>query len=208
MRKKNAGYDYFQSFVDYADCALRAARFLQETVANFDPAAYAQRQDEMHAIEHEADDINHRTVDRLAREFLPPIEPEDIAAISHEFDDVVDDLDDIMRLIGMYNVTSLRPEVPSLCALAVECAQALGDLVREFQHFRKSGNILDKLIRINSLESRGDTLHYNAVRQLFADRGDPIDTMIWKEIFDDFEGFYDDCEDVGDVIKNVVLKNS
>ncbi len=206
--KKKAGYDYFGSFIDYAACALRAARFLQDTLQNFDPATFPQRQDEMHAIEHEADQINHRTIDRLAKEFLPPIEPEDIAAISREFDDVVDALDDIMRLMGMLNVRALRPEIVEFCALAVECAQALGDLVAEFRHFKKSGKIQEKLIQINSLESRGDSLHYSAVQKLFIENGPVLDTIIWKEIFDDFEGYYDECEDVGDVIKNVVLKNS
>lgn len=206
--KRKAPFDYFQSFADYAACAVRAAHYLEETLNNFDPAGYAQRQDEMHAIEHEADEISHRTIDRLAKEFLPPIEPEDISAICREFDDVVDALDDIMRLIGMYGVTRMRPEVSDMCALAVECAQALGELAHEFRHFKKSGHIHEKLVRLNSLESRGDSLHYDAVRRLFDEKGDAIDTIIWKEIFDDFEGYYDHCEDVGDVIKNVVLKNS
>ncbi len=206
--KRNTSFDYFQSFIDYSVCALRAANFLKETVNNFDPETFPKRQDEMHAIEHEADQINHHTVDRLAREFLPPIEPEDISAITREFDDVVDALDDIMQLIGMFNLTSLRPEISEFCDLAVECAQALGELVDDFRHFKKSGNIQEKLIRINSLESRGDSLHYRAVQQLFIENGSALETMIWKEIFDDFEGYYDECEDVGDVIKNVVLKNS
>lgn len=207
MKNKSA-YDYFGSFVDYASCAERAARFLKETMEHFDPVTFAQRQDEMHAIEHEADKINHQTVDRLAREFIPPIEPEDIAAISREFDDVVDALDDIMRLIGMFQLRSLRPEIIELCDLAVDCALALGELVKEFRHFKKSGKIQEKLIRINTLESVGDSLHYRLVQQLFTENGSALETMIWKEIFDDFEGYYDECEDVGDVIKNVVLKNS
>ncbi len=206
--KKKTRFDYFQSFSDYAACALRAANYLKDTLDHFDPETFSKRQDEMHAIEHEADMINHRTIDSLAKEFLPPIEPEDIAAITREFDDVVDDLDDIMRLIGMFCVTRLRPEVSELCDLAVECAQVLGELVEEFRQFKKSGKIQEKLIRLNSLESRGDSLHYNAVQRLFAENGSALETMIWKEIIDDFEGYYDDCEDVGDVIKNVVLKNS
>jgi uncharacterized protein len=206
--KRKAAYDYFGSFIDYAACAQRAALFLQKTMANFDPETFPQRQDEMHAIEHEADKINHHTVDRLAREFLPPIEPEDIAAISREFDDVVDALDDIMRLIGMFQLRSLRPEITELCDLAVDCAIALGELVEEFRHFKKSSKIQEKLIRINTLESQGDSLHYRLVQQLFIENGSALETMIWKEIFDDFEGYYDECEDVGDVIKNVVLKNS
>lgn len=206
--KRKVPFDYFQSFVDYGDIALEAARFLKDTMDDFSPSTFPQRQDEMHALEHQADQISHRTIDRLAREFLPPIEPEDIAAICREFDDVVDALDDIMRLIGMYGITKLRPEVAQMCELAVACAQALGELAQEFRHFKKSGHIHDKLLRINSLESQGDSLHYDAVKRLFAEKGDALDTMVWKEIFDDFEGYFDHCEDVGDTIKNVVLKNS
>jgi uncharacterized protein len=110
--------------------------------------------------------------------------------------------------MGMFNVRSLRPEIAEFCDLAVDCALALGELVTEFRHFKKSGKIQEKLIRINTLESLGDSLHYRAVQRLFIEDGGALETMIWKEIFDDFEGYYDECEDVGDVIKNVVLKNS
>ena len=58
------------------------------------------------------------------------------------------------------------------------------------------------------IEQEADEINCRAVLQLLPENGSALETMIWKEIIDDFEGYYDDCEDVGDVIKNVVLKNS
>ncbi len=208
MFGKRDAYDYFQGFIGLADCALRAAEYLKDTVDHFQPGELPARMDAMHLIEHEADDINHRTTDRLAKEFLPPVEREDIARLSMEFDDVVDDVDDIMRRMGMFGVTRLRPETAEFCAHMVECAAALKALANEFRHFKKSKKIRDCLIRINALETRGDTLHYNAVKRLFEEKGDPLQTLVWKEIIEDFEHFFDDCEDVADVIKGVVLKNT
>lgn len=58
------------------------------------------------------------------------------------------------------------------------------------------------------IEQEADEINFRAVLQLLPENSSAPETMIWKEIIDDFEGYYDDCEDVGDVIKNVVLKNS
>lgn len=208
MFKRKKPFDYFQSFVDFTDCALRAAEFLKDTVDHFDPEEFATRMDDMHRIEHEADELNHRVSDRLAKEFLPPIEREDIARLCMDLDDVVDSIDDIMRRMGMFGLKSLRPETSGFCAHMVECASALKELAIEFRHFKKSSRIRDCLIRINALETQGDTLHYESIRTLFSERGDPFETLIWKDLFEDFENFFDDCEDVADVIKGVVIKNT
>ncbi len=201
-------YDYFKSFVEYAGCALEAAEYLQETVLHFDPETLPARMDALHSIEHFADEINHKTIDQLAREFLPPIDREDLALLSSALDDVVDAIDDIMRRMCMYNVTKPRPEVENLCALLVRCCKALQELTTEFQHFKKSSAIKNCLVQINSLEAEGDTLHFTAVSKLFAGGENALDVIIWRDIFDGFESCYDDCEHVAEVIESVVLKNS
>ena len=205
---KRTSYDYFQSFIDYADCALRAAEYLNETILNFDPETLPARMDALHSIEHFADDINHKTLDHLAKEFLPPIDREDLALLSHELDDVVDAIDDIMRRMCMYNVTKPRPEVVNLCELLVRCCTAVKKLTHEFKHFKKSASIKDCLVQINSLEAEGDTLHFAAVSKLFSVPENPLDVIIWRDIFDGFESCYDDCENVAEVIESVVLNNS
>ena len=151
---KHTSYDYFQSLIDFADCALSAAEYLHETILHFDLKVLPARMDAIHSIEHQADDINHRNLDHLAREFLPPIEREDLALLSHEMDDVVDGIDDIMRKLCMYGVTLLKPEVAAMSALLVRCCRELKTLTTEFRHFKKSAAIKECIVRINSLKPR------------------------------------------------------
>ncbi len=205
---KNRDYDYFQSFIDYAGCAMQAAQCLQETVLDFHCDTLPARMNTMHSIENTADEINHETIDHLAKEFLPPIDREDLALLSSKLDDVVDSIDDIMRRMCMYNIEKPRPEMESMCQLLVRCCSALQELTQEFQHFKKSSTIKTCLVHINSLETQGDTLHFNAVKKLFNDSEKALDVIIWRDIFDGFEVCYDSCEHVAVTIESVVLKNS
>jgi predicted phosphate transport protein (TIGR00153 family) len=207
MARKQA-FNYFDNFIEYADLAVKAAEHLNQTLTHFDTATFNQRMDELHKIEHDADEINHRTMDHLAKEFLPPIEREDLVALSHEMDDVVDCIDDIMRRMCMYGIKSVKPEAVEFCGLIVRCCHALRDLACEFKHFKKSSTIKNFLVKVNSLETEGDTMHFNAVNKLFAQPESPLDAIVWKDIFDDFELCCDNCEHVGQVIQGVVLKNS
>ena len=77
MAKKQDVY-YFNNFVACAEESCHAAHLLKDVLANFNPDDLIGRLDEMHAIETRADGRKHEAMDRLAKEFIPPIEREDI----------------------------------------------------------------------------------------------------------------------------------
>ncbi len=205
---KKAHYSYFSGFAACADCACRAAALLDETIKNFDPETVAARMDEIHRIEHESDKIKHTALEHLAKEFLPPIERSDISTLQDELDNVVDGIDEVMRLLSMFRVTKLRPDTTRFTEHLIRCCDVLRDAVEEFCNFKKSKTIKEKIILVNTLESEGDSLHYEAVDTLFASPEDALSIMIWKSIYDCFESCYDACEHVADVIEEVILANS
>lgn len=207
-KKKRAAYDYFAAFAESADCAYRAALLFQQIVADYKHDDLPRRMDEMHAIEHEADSVHHRSMDQLAREFLPPIEREDIVSLSQALDDVVDAIDDITRRIAMYGLTSLRPDTAAFGQLLVDCTRAMHDLTQEFRHFRKSKKLRDLMVKLNSLETEGDSLHFAATSLLFAEENDAKQVLIWATLYDEFENCVDSCESVASLIEGVVLKNT
>ena len=47
---------------------------LKETLEGFQPDSLQGRLDRLHEIEHSADMKKHEVLDRLAKEFIPPIE--------------------------------------------------------------------------------------------------------------------------------------
>ena len=74
---------YFDVLISCANYGCDAAKFLQETLKNFNPDSLTENMDAMHAIEHNADSLKHEMMSKLSREFMTPIEREDILSLSH-----------------------------------------------------------------------------------------------------------------------------
>jgi len=61
---------------------------------------------------------------------------------------------------------------------------------------------------VHRLEHEADDLYHNAIAELFLpDTYTPIDIIKWKSLYDLMERAFDKCEDVANVLENVVLKN-
>ena len=56
------------------------------------------------------------------KEFLPPIEREDITTLSQEIDDVTDSVEDALLFMSMFNMLAIKPEISNLLELiATRC---------------------------------------------------------------------------------------
>ncbi|MGI6151514.1 MAG: DUF47 domain-containing protein [Christensenellales bacterium] len=209
MRKQEKkGFDYFEYFTKCAEHAKQAANCLHESLLNFDIEKFPSQVEAMHAIENSADVLKHQMMMALAREFLPPIEREDIVSLSHELDNVVDALDEIMQRIYMYNVQSIRPETLEFTALIIRCCDALADAAQELRNFKRSKTLPDKLVEVNTLEAEGDALLSKYTRKLFCEENSVLDIIIWTNLFEGLEMCFDKCERATDLMEGVILKNS
>lgn len=64
----------------------------------------------MHEIEHSADLEAHEITKRLAKEFITPIEREDILLLVHKIDDITDCIEDVLLHMYMYNVRVIKED--------------------------------------------------------------------------------------------------
>jgi hypothetical protein len=207
MSRKN-DYNYFEAFAKVSKFSLNSAEILHKTLANFNPSEIATKVKEMHHIEHSADIAKHEIMDHLVKEFLPPIEREDITSLSQEIDDVTDSVEDVLLFISMFNIQKIRPEILKFTELIARTCKSMDEAVAEFKNFRSSKKLKDKIIEINRLEEDGDELYVEMVHNLYRTSTDPIELMTWTEIMHRLELCCDNCEDVADVIEGIVMKNS
>ncbi len=207
MAKKENNY-YFDSFAKGIAYANDAARLLQECFENYDAANVQVHLDEMHQIEHSADGVKHDIMEKLMKEFLPPLEREDIVELIRAIDDVTDSVEDVLRGAYIYNITSLRSEVKEFVDLIVRTCKALESVAVELHNFRKSTILTEKIKEINSLEEEGDRLFTEAMRRLYTEEKDAVTIIAWGIMYNRLEKCCDFCEDVADVVEQVVLKNS
>lgn len=207
MSKKQDAY-YFDNFCDCAECAGKAAHLLRGWLTEFDPAHIHEKLDEMHALEHEADEKKHEMLNVLARAFITPIEREDIILLSQNIDEVTDKIEDVLLRVYCNNVQKIRPEALELSRLVIRCCEEAKLMAQEFADFKRSKGLRDHIIRINTLEEEADQQFINSMRTLHTTCTDPIEIIVWREIFLYLEKCVDACEHVADTVESVVMKNS
>jgi len=208
MAKKKTD-TYFSAFENMVAISIKAVEKLEEILKNFNVDALPERLDELHVIESEGDKAKHTILETLAKDFVTPIDREDIFNIVSEIDDVTDAVEDVLIKIYMYNIRSITSHALEFAAIARKCCHMLGDVMSHFSRYRQAKDELHKsIIAINDMEENGDDLYIRAMHALYTAQGDPLETMGWTEIYGCLENCCDNCEDVADVIEGVIMKNS
>lgn len=158
-------------------------------------------------LEHTADAINNKIIDKLNRTYITPIDREDIYTIATSLDDGVDFLQGTLQRTVMYNINAIRPAALDMSQLLIE---ATADIVKVFsllQNMQKNEDvILRHTARVSQIESKGDKVYRSAVAELFTSVKDPIEIIKWKDILEYLENTMDHCESIADMIRGVVMK--
>ena len=89
----------------------------------------------------------------------------------------------------------------------MQAASALSEAVHRIRKTRKLSELSDKLIEIHRLENQGDDENHAAVSRLYDGSTAPLEVMKWQELFNLVEAAIDGCEDVGNTLERIVLKN-
>lgn len=207
MSKKSV-YNYFDYFVRMINYACEASALLEDTMKNFKPDNLKEISAKMHEIETRADVEKHNMNQQLIKEFLPPIDREDIISLSNILDDLIDSIEEVLIRISIFNIHSCKSDAVKFASLITECCSALRDLLVSFSSSRKFSDSNDKIIAVNRLEERGDTLYIASLQKLFAGDEPTISKYTWKEIYERCEACCDTCEHIADSVEIIIHKNS
>ncbi len=193
---------FYEDFKMMADQLRHGARLLEQMIAT-DPPAF-DKAHEIKEVEHQCDFLTHEIIQRLNKTFVTPIDREDIHELARTLDDVIDEIDNAAHLLPLYRIEKIRSGTRELVRVILQQTDELRNAVEALEA-RKG--VLERAIEINRLENEADRIHKNAVGLLFEEEKDPITVMKWKEILDVLERATDRCEDVANLLENVVVKH-
>lgn len=207
MFKKKEEYDYFEAFEKNASYSLECAQIVKETIENYKKEDIEKVLEKVHKVENSGDECEHEIINNLAKEFLPPIEREDILYLAHKIDDATDLIEEILINTYIFSIENFRKDTIEFANILVECCKTEIELLKEFKNFRKSKNIKDLVIKMNSLETDGDELYKKSMKTLYDEQRDAVEIMKWTTIYNCLEECIDLCEEISSGIENIVLKN-
>lgn len=197
---------FLPQFVRAAEVIVEAARALDELAADFTDVSLKVAR--IKHLEHEGDQVAHQTFALLSRTWITPIDREDIHALVKALDDVLDFMDAAASRLVLYKIPAPRPGLKQATELLVQSAEAIRRAMSFLGDLKNGKAILEICVEINRLENEADSLNRISIGALFDIEKDPITLLKWKEIYEVLEEATDRCEDVANVLEQIVLKSS
>ena len=206
--KNKEKYNYFDEYIALSECIVKSANTLKKIMKNFDVNKLEEDIIEVHKLENDADQIIHKMRNYLIKDFFPPIDREDVILIGNKLDDIEDGIDEILINVKILNITQVKEDVLELIDILVTCCEEVKETFLEFNNFKNIELIKQKVIEINRLEDEGDRVYEKIMTSLYKNEKDPIELVKWTNIYNCLEDTIDSCEQIGDCIEDVIVKNS
>ena len=199
---------YFDSFVAQCKFSCEIAKRTGELLHDYKYDEVKDNLIELHGIEHAADQIQHDITEHLIKEFITPLEREDIVLMAQELDNLTDAIEDIMITCYEYDLRKVDDIMLSYIDLIEKSLSLLLDLLTRFSSFKKDTSLGPIIVEINKHEETGDRIFREGMHNLFVNETDPKVLFAMKEVYTCLESVMDDIEDLANTVGMVVMKNS
>jgi uncharacterized protein len=158
------------------------------------------------SIESECDAITHRCIEALHKTFITPLDRNDILRLISRMDDVMDYVEAAAERISLYELRTIPSGIRELAEILCRATVALQGALNGVRNMDNAADVRKHCIEVNRLENEADSVLRNALAELFKNEKNPVQIMMWKEIYETLETATDRCEDVANIIEGVVLE--
>jgi len=156
-------------------------------------------------IENDGDKMVHDTFAELNKTFITPIDREDISKLVSALDDILDNLEAVSERLVLYEVKQPPMYMLDFAKTLQKTTFNVHRAISLLRDLKEAQQILNYCKEVNTLENEGDILLRKATAELFT-RKDPVEIIKFKELYEDMEAAIDRCEDVADVVGDIIVK--
>lgn len=206
--KDGVFYQLFEKQTEKIDEAAKLLRKLLE-----EPEKLNEISSRLKELEIEADNVGHEVMDHLRKNFITPMEGEDIDLLRQNLDDIMDFIERSVNRIGLYRIQPPFPkEIAEYIGVISGAVVEISEGMKELKNIKKFGPSLQKRCeRLNELENVGDDINRKALGGLMGIQSVSCDKLMevikLKEIYETLENAIDCCENVGNMFESILIKN-
>lgn len=188
-----------------AEEAHQAGKALSELLEN---SQNGHTLDEFILRRREEKRINREITALLCSTFVTPLEREDLEALSRALYRIPKTLEKFAeRMLVSQNY--LRTDFfAQQAALLEQSIDTVREMVRQVWHRPRLEKINEENDRLHHLEGEADKLMLEMIRDLYSGQYEPLQVIVLRDLCELLEKVIDRCRDAGNVIFQIVLKNS
>jgi uncharacterized protein len=199
-------HKFFDLFREDAANLREGALALQELVDHYQDVE--KKYEHIKRIEHQGDNLTHEIFTKLRDTFITPLEREDIHGLASGLDDVLDCIEGVASRMWTFKLERPTPDVKKLVDVIVKAVEQIFEAI---DHLESLGHVHAFCKQINILEYEADVICREAIAELFekAETAAELKDLIkLKEIYSRLEVAADRCEDVANVIEEIIVKST
>ena len=174
----------------------------------YDKDKIEERLKVMHDFEHTADGKRHDLTSALSKSFITPLEREDLEQLSSNLDEVADNIEAVIQRFYIDEPQVVTEESIEFAKKILASCDALIRLCEELPNFKKPAKLSKIIVEINDLEEECDEIYLKALKSIRKNEKDVLSVLAWSEIYEYLEKCVDSCENIGDIVSSIVMKNS
>lgn len=208
MSIKQEKLNYYENFLNNAKISVEISNILKNLAEKYNANSIDEVVKEVHKLENDADKNLHNMLNYLIKDFLPPIEREDIILLGNRIDDMIDYLDEIIIKLEILNIETLREEFKDFVEIINRQSNSLIKMLEFFKNPKQYKEVHQLVIDINCTEDEGDRLFEKSIRNLFINEKNPIEVIKWNTIYNGLENCIDSYENIASTVDEIILKSS
>jgi uncharacterized protein Yka (UPF0111/DUF47 family) len=144
----------------------------------------------------------------LVDTFVTALEREDIEALAGALYKIPKTVEKFAERYVLFSERLVDVDYSSRAAMLEKAADVIVQMTSQLRRAPRLDVMRDLNERMQSIESEADRLILDLYRDLFTNERDPARLMLRKDLFELLEKAIDRCRDAGNVIFQIVLKNS
>ncbi len=195
---------FFKLFQKNADLLVDSTTQFHTMLHNLnDTQPYVDR---IATNEEEGDKIANQTFALLHKTFITPFDRHDIHQLTSGIDDILDLVNRSAQRFPFYELTIVPSELIKLAEISMQCSLHLNKAIYHLHTLKKADEILQFCQNIDDSESNAHQIVLIGEKKLFLEETDFKHFIKLKEIYTQTKSVINRCQDVGNMIKGIILE--
>jgi uncharacterized protein len=198
-------YDLLEASAKQADSSVH---HLVDLLAKIDNKDSFRDLEAFAASRREDKRITQELTEELTKTFITPFEREDIQALAASLYKIPKTVEKIGERMVISPQDLPIPSFAKQVHLLDQAAEAVLAMVKQLRKGMNVGTAREMNAKLQTIEGEADELELELLRDLYQGNYDPKHIIFLRDLYELLEKVIDRCRDAGNVVLQVVLKNT
>lgn len=198
---------FFSLFYDQSAILIK----ISDQLVTFCKETDREKQKEIYTsiakLESDLDGVTHKIIDELNNTFITPFDREDIRELADHMDDVADFIKSAAKRAIIYKPNELHPNAIEMSLIIQRACVKIQKAIQGLENINKnSKETLELCKKIKHIEHKGDEAYEEFLSHFFEQEKSPTEIIKQTQIMKVLEKTTNATNEVGKVIKTILIK--